>query len=148
MKKAWKIILAVILVLVIAVVVVVKISQTTKVASTARSMASPVKISKPLRQLVTEELQYNGDVAAIQEASIFSKVSGTIEQIFVNIGSEVQEDQPLAVIDTVELYQQALETSATYQNNLLNYNRAKQLMDQNLIAKEDLDNAETAMKTS
>jgi len=148
MKKAWKIILAVILVLVIVVIVALKISQTTKVAPSSRSMASPVKINKPFRQLVTDELQYNGDVAAIQEASIFSKVNGTLEQVFVNIGSEVKQNQLLAVIDSVELYQQVLETNATYQNNLLNYNRAKQLMDRNLISKEDLDNAETAMKIS
>jgi membrane fusion protein (multidrug efflux system) len=147
MKKPGMIILAVLLV-VIVVIVGLKISRTSDTATTSRSMTPTVKISKPQRQLMTNELQYSGDVAAIQEADIFSKVSGTLEQIYVNIGIEVQKDQILAIIDSTELYQQALENSATYQNNLLSYNRAKQLMDKNLLSKEDLDNAETTMKIS
>ena len=147
MKKPGRIILVVLL-LVIVVIVGLKISRTLDTAVTSRSMTPMVKISKPQRQLMTNELQYSGDVAAVQEADIYSKVSGTLEQIFVNIGTEVQKDQILAVIDSTELFQQALENSAAYQNNLLSYNRAKQLMDRNLLSKEDLDNAETTMKIS
>jgi len=148
MKRSWKTVLAVFAVLVIAALVALNISRHLGQDAPSGRATPPVKISKPTREVITDQLQYNGDVAAIQQANIYSKVSGTLEQVNVDIGDVVRKGELLAVIDSVELYQQTLETSATYQNNLLNYDRTKKLMDQNLLAQEDLDNAETALKIS
>jgi membrane fusion protein (multidrug efflux system) len=148
MKKYWKTIAVVIMIIVIAAVVVLRIRSLTHKPPAFGHAPTPVKVSKPERQLMTNEIQYDGNVVAIQQTSIVSKVSGSLEQVLVDIGDAVQKNQVLAVIDSVESYQQALEAEATYGNNELNYQRTKELLDQNLVAKEVLDNAETAMKTS
>jgi RND family efflux transporter MFP subunit len=73
-------------------------------------------------------------------------VSGNIEKIYVDIGTPVRKNQLLALIDTTELHQQAQQSAASIQNARLNYERNKKLLEQDLVATEDLDNAETVMK--
>ncbi len=58
----------------------------------------------------------------------------------------VRQGQLLAMIDTTELFQQFQQASATFQNAQLNFRRTKELFDQNLVAKQDLDNADAAAK--
>jgi membrane fusion protein (multidrug efflux system) len=54
----------------------------------------------------------------------------------------------LAVIDSTELVQQDQQSTATFLNAQMNYQRTRQLLDQNLVAKEDLDNAEASMRVA
>ena len=147
MKRYWRIIFAAIILLLI-IIVVFAIHRSRKSDSQAfqHNRAISVKVEKPIRRLMMQELEYTGDVSAIQQANIFPKVSGNIEEIYVDIGTDVRRNQLLAIIDTTELYQQVQETSATFVNNRLNYERIRKLLGQNLVAKEDLDNADTAMK--
>jgi membrane fusion protein (multidrug efflux system) len=146
MKKHWKSILIVLAVLVIAVIVIFRFNSAKKDATTPRQNKTLVKTEKPQRRSMTDQLQYNGDVAAIQQANIFSKVDGNLDRIYADIGLAVRKNQLLALIDSTDYYQRALEAQASYQNALLNYVRTKQLLEQNLLAQEDLDNAEMAMK--
>jgi membrane fusion protein (multidrug efflux system) len=112
-----------------------------------RRPASPlVKVEKPTLENITYTLRYTGNVAAAQQATIYSKVSGTLERVFVDMGAAVRLGQMLALIDTTELYQQYQQASATYQNAQLNFRRTKELFEQNLVAKQDLDNADAAAK--
>ncbi|MCU7495898.1 MAG: efflux RND transporter periplasmic adaptor subunit [Ignavibacteria bacterium] len=113
-----------------------------------RQMAPLVQVEKPLRQDVTYMLRYTGDISPVQQANIFSKVSGNIERMYADIGSRVRRNQMLAVIDSTELFQQYEQALATFNNNKINYNRTKQLFQQNLIARQELDNAEAALKVS
>jgi membrane fusion protein (multidrug efflux system) len=112
----------------------------------AQNSGTLVKIEKPQRLTVSYRLQYNGDVIADRQAKIFSKVSGSLERIFADIGDYVRQDQLLAVIDSTELFQQVLETAASFQNAKLNFQRTNELLDQNMVPKEDVDNARTAMQ--
>src|SRR3990172_4385846 len=64
------------------------------------------------------------------------------------MGEFVKQGRLLATIDSTELVQQVLQTSATYRNGRLNYERTKELVGQNLLATQDLDNALTAMSVS
>lgn len=105
-----------------------------------------VKTEKPIRQTLDESLQYNGNVLPIQQANIFSKVGGNLENVFADIGTFVKTNQLLAVIDSTELFQDFQQTFATYYNSKLTYERTKDLFEQNLVAKQDLDNNEAAMK--
>ncbi len=92
-----------------------------------------------------------GDIIPIQQASIFAKVSGNVENNFVDIGSRVGNNQILALIDTTIYSQNAkqakanyMQAQANYQNSKLNYERNKKLLEQKLIAQQDLDNAKAA----
>ncbi|MGB2866922.1 MAG: efflux RND transporter periplasmic adaptor subunit [Bacteroidota bacterium] len=103
-----------------------------------------VKVQQPRRENVVYRLSFNGDVVAGQQATIFSKVTGNLEGVFVNIGSYVKKDQLLASIDSTELYQQVLQTGATFKNTEMTYQRIKELRTQNLVSKQDLENSEAA----
>lgn len=113
-----------------------------------RQMAPLVQISRPARQDVTYTLRYTGDIGAVQQANIFSKVSGNVERMYVDIGAFVRRNEVLAIIDSTELFQQYEQALATYNNNKINFNRTKQLFQQNLIARQELDNAEAALKVA
>jgi membrane fusion protein (multidrug efflux system) len=110
--------------------------------------ASIVRIEQPRVETILDELEFTGDILPIQQASIYSKVSGNLDNVYVDIGSPVRAGQLLAQIDTTELFQQYQQAAATYDNARLTFQRNKELIDQNLIARQDLDNAEASMKVA
>ena len=92
-----------------------------------------------------------GDILPMQQASIFSKVSGNLEKIFVDIGYRVSQNQILALVDTTIYVQNAkqakanyMQADANYNNAKINYERNKKLLEQKLIAQQDLDNAKAS----
>jgi membrane fusion protein (multidrug efflux system) len=118
-------------------------------ATDAKKLNVPlVKIESPQRETVNYRLQFSGDMLAVSQANIFSKVSGNLERVYVDMGARVRRDQPLALIDTTELRQQYQQAAATYENARINYQRTKELSEQNLVAKQDIDNAEASMKVA
>ncbi|PWB73865.1 hypothetical protein C3F09_04685 [candidate division GN15 bacterium] len=107
-----------------------------------------VKVEAPLRQTITNSLPLTGDVLPILHAQVFARVYGNLESTEADIGQYVRANQLLARIDTTELAQQYRQADATYRNTLEVYNRAKPLMEQNLIAKQDYDDAATNMEVA
>lgn len=136
------------LVLFLAVIVVWKIVGANSSADVRRPAAILVQVGHPERSTIVYRLKFTGDVLPIQQANIYSKINGNLERVYVNIGARVEEDQLLALIDTTETAQQEQQTAATYQNTKLTYERTKELTERNLIAKQELDNVETAMKVA
>lgn len=122
-------------------------SRNASAASESRRGAAPlVRLEQPQQQDIPYGLHFTGDVEAIQQAGIFAKVTGTLERVYVDIGTRVGRGDRLALIDTTELYQQYQQASATYENAKINYRRNKDLFEQNLVARQDLDNTEAALK--
>jgi RND family efflux transporter MFP subunit len=113
-----------------------------------RKNMSLVKVESPAKQTVRYQLQFNGDVIPIQQANVFSKVSGNLDKVYVNIGDFVRENQMLALIDTTELALQVQQTSASYVNAKLTYERNVELLKENLVAKQDVDNSDAALKVA
>ncbi|MCX6175163.1 MAG: efflux RND transporter periplasmic adaptor subunit [Ignavibacteriales bacterium] len=110
-----------------------------------------VVIGKLIKGDIQSTESLTGDILPIQQASIFSKVNGTIEKNYVDIGTRVSNNQILALIDTTIYSQNAKQAKANYMqamaNNLnskLNYERNKKLLEQKLVAQQDLDNAKAA----
>ena len=136
-------------VLILALIIIIKIAAGD---SSKRLIPKPVVV---LGQTSIKEIHkgetLTGDIAPIQQANIFSKVSGNIEKNFVDIGDRVSANQLLALIDTTIYSQNAklakanlMQAKANYQNSKLNYDRNKKLLDQKLVAQQDLDNAKAA----
>ena len=118
-------------------------------SSDPRRQALPlVKTQKPTRKSVFYRLQFDGDMVPVRQANIYAKVGGSLESVNVDIGTPVQAGQVLAMIDTTELYQQYQQMYATFENARINYQRSKDLSEQNLVAKQDADNAEATLKVA
>ena len=148
-RLRWKIVLPALVLIALIAFFFIRKSGSTGADTAARRTATPlVKLEQPVRQTVTYALRFTGDVAPIQQAGIYAKVTGTLERVYVDMGTEVPRGQLLALIDTTELSQQHQQASATYQNAQLNFRRTRELSEQNLVARQELDNAEAALKVA
>lgn len=122
--------------------------------------AESAKKNIPAASVITSKLQkhdmvrsqlYTGDIYPIQQASIYSKVSGNLEKVYVDIGQFVRQGQILALVDTTlyvqnmkQAYAAYLQADANQQNMKLNYDRNKSLLTQKLISQQDVDNSKAA----
>jgi membrane fusion protein, multidrug efflux system len=147
-KRIWIYGILTTIILVVGIVFAFRMSDASKSAEARRQMIPLVKVEQPVRQLVKSQLQFNGNVSAMRQAGIFSKVPGNLERIYADMGSKVYAGQLLATIDSTELYQQYQQTNATYQNARMTFERVKQLIEKSLSSKQDLDNADAAMKVA
>jgi RND family efflux transporter MFP subunit len=144
MKKAYKIVLPGALIVMIALGLLYLNNRQKSQSNAPRINIPLVKMSHPQRATVTRSLQFTGDVLPYSQAGIFSKVGGTLEQMFVDMGTPVHQGQLLALIDTTELYQQAQQAAATCQNTKSIFDRARELFDRKLASQQDRDNAAAA----
>jgi RND family efflux transporter MFP subunit len=136
-------------VVVLALALVIYRMMTANAAPDTRRQNIPlVRVELPHRDTVVYRLQFRGDILPIRQATIFSKVGGNLENVYVDMGSSVRQNQLLALIDTTELHQQYQQAAATYQNARLTFQRTRELFEQNLVARQDIDNAEATMKVS
>jgi RND family efflux transporter MFP subunit len=147
MKTPFKILVLVVPIILIAVVIL-RIASSDAPANSRHLPPTLVKVETPTRETMVESVELNGDILPIQQAGVYARVTGNLENVFVNIGDHVAANQLLARIDTVELGQQYRQASATYDNATAVYDRSKSLLEHSLIAKQDFDAAETAMKVA
>src|SRR5579863_5041142 len=130
--------------------------QSTAMEQQKRKQLVPlVQVKKPALEDFQQKLTYNGDVIPIQQANIFSRVSGNIEKMYSDIGQYVHAGQLLAVVDSTMYAAQMrqnvgllAQAKAAELNADAAYKRSKQLFDQKLIAQQDLDNAQAAFQTA
>jgi len=147
-NKIWIYGIIVVIVLAAGLFFAIHISDASKSAEARRKMIPLVKVEKPAMESVKTQLQFNGDVLAIRQAGIFSKVPGNLERIYADMGLKVYTGQLLATIDSTELYQQYQQANATYQNTRIIYERVQLLIEKNLSSKQELDNADATMKVA
>jgi membrane fusion protein, multidrug efflux system len=147
MNKRTKLII-VVAVCVAGAAVVFRILTGNAASDAHRQTAPLVKTQKPSRENISYTLHFTGDMVAVRQASIYAKVSGNLERVYVDIGAAVRVGQLLALIDTTELYQQYQQATATFENARANYQRTKELSEQNLVARQEIDNADAAMKVA
>lgn len=153
MKKKKVLIIAL---CVLAVLIVVVFFKLKGVQDVQRGLPTPtIVLGKATREEITRYETITGDILPVQQATIYSKVSGNLQQIYADIGSYVHENQVIALIDTtiyVQNMKQAkanlAQAEATFQNNKSTFERNKSLFEQKLISRQDFDNARTAMDAS
>ncbi len=97
-------------------------------------------------------LSYTGNVQALNEAVVSSKVGGRVTRILVDNGMRIKAGQPLAVLDNTD-YAMALSASqatlkkAEVQETTVrsNYDRIKVLYEQGAVAEKDMEELEAAL---
>ncbi len=122
-----------------AALVVLRIWASARTEDVRRSNVTLVRIDQPTRDTIVQSIRLSGDVLPVHQAQIFSKVTGTLERVYVDIGDKVQSGQLLAMVDTTELAQQCQQTYATLHNTRQKYARTQELVAKNLSATQDLD---------
>lgn len=153
-KKRFYIIIGVVAVA-LAALAYLRIQQNTLDASRVTRPAPIVETGAPRREHLTRELTHTGDILPIQQANIYSRVTGNIERMYVDIGTAVKQGQVLALIDTTlytqtarQTYSQWKQMEASLENTRATLERTKALLQKNLVSKQEMDNAETAFKVA
>jgi membrane fusion protein, multidrug efflux system len=142
-----KILIPVVIVVVIGIIAFRIVSRKPG-ANIKRPSVTLIRGGLPQRQTINYTVDLTGDITPIYESNIYSRVTGNLDKVYVNIGDHVKQNQIMALIDTTELFQSFEQASATYDNARLTYERTKQLADSNFVAQSDLDSAEAAMKVA
>ena len=95
---------------------------------------------------------YSATIRGRQDIDIYPQVGGTLTQVAVTEGQQVQKGQTMFVIDQVP-YRAALQTAtanvsaakAQLATALLNYNSRQELYKQNVVSEFDLNTAKNAL---
>jgi HlyD family secretion protein len=72
----------------------------------------PVQVTPVAQQNLTYAFLANGDISPLMQVDLFSKVSGYLEKISVQIGDSVRQGQVIAQIDRGEFLQKVKEVEA------------------------------------
>lgn len=140
--KNRKLLIAIIGILVLLVIAFIRIKNTTK--SHAKTAATTlVTVAHPRQTTLKKVMTLTGSIMAYRQASIFARVGGYLEKIPVDIGDSVKRGQVLAVINYRDLQDQYQQANASFEYASIQYERAKKLIQKQLIAQNDLDMAKT-----
>ena len=107
-----------------------------------------VSVAKPEHRDLTYTLDYEGDVLPVLQANIFSKVAGTLEAVYTDMGHTVRGGQLIALIDTTEAYQSLLLAQAAYENARAGETRTRELAAKKLTSLQDVDNAVAQLRST
>ncbi len=154
-KKIILISVSIIVLLVFSVFVYIRIREKVSTSDKKNTAALSVETINPARGKISSSISFTGDILAIEQTNIFSRVNGNIEKIFVDIGDYVNTGKLLAVIDK-SIYAQNVKqiegvykvAVATSENDKINLERTKVLFEKGLASQSDYDNAKTKLDVS
>jgi membrane fusion protein, multidrug efflux system len=93
------------------------------------------------RQPISESLSLVGTIAANESVELKSETDGTVEEILFNEGQEVKQGDLLVRLDESKFSAAAAEAEANFKLSQANFDRAKQLYRDHLIAQQEFDQA-------
>lgn len=104
---------------------------------------------------ITQRISATGTVSAMVQVAVGTQVSGVVSALYVDYNSLVKKGQLIAEIDPTLALTTLKDAEATLQrakdtceNAAVQYRRAKRLHDQQLLADQDLDTQDIALKTA
>lgn len=108
------------------------------------------KTENPRKATLVERVEASGTINPVTQTSVGTQVSGRVEQLYVDYNSQVKKGQLLAVIDPSTYESNVIQQEANLQkvqsvsdNAKRNLERYKTLYAQDLVAKSELDDAQT-----
>lgn len=108
------------------------------------------KTETPKKTTLVEQVEASGTINPVTQTSVGTQVSGKVEQLLVDYNSQVKKGQLLAVIDPSTYQSNVIQQEANLQkvqsvatNAKRNLERYQTLYNQDLVAKSELDNAQT-----
>jgi RND family efflux transporter MFP subunit len=103
-----------------------------------------VAVVTPNRGNAVRSIALPGDMVGFYESSLYSKVTGYLQNISVDKGDWVKKGEVLATIEVPELQQRVARSEASLDVQRLTYQRLEQVWrsDPRLIARQDVDIAQ------
>jgi RND family efflux transporter MFP subunit len=111
--------------------------------TTIHADVAEVKISEvPIRVEVT------GQVETMYQATLSSRIQGTIEKVLVREGTQVKKGQTLIELDNRDLQAELERTVAEVENAKAHLARVKNLYEDDAVSKQEMENATRTFKVS
>lgn len=112
--------------------------------------AAPIIASTDLVQTVEFPLvvEVTGQVTAVSQAVLSSKIQGLVREVRVREGSAVKKGDVLVVLDSRDLEAELARTEAELENTKAHLARMNRLYEQESVAKQELENATRAFKVA
>nr|NQU93197.1 efflux RND transporter periplasmic adaptor subunit [Bacteroidota bacterium] len=112
---------------------------TSKNNAPTQKPAIPVGIYKVSEEFIDNVLTYSGTITAYKSVNFGFMVSGKLNKVFIEEGTYVKKDQPIAELVATD-YQFALDAAeAQFDRATKEYNRLKKLYDKNSLTQSDYD---------
>lgn len=126
-----------------AIIIFLFLASTNSSANESQKGIPLVKTESVEYQNVTIPVRSSGVLENKTQQKLSFKVSGIIDQIYVDEGDVVEKGQLLAILDKSEILAQVEQADSVYKRNIANLKRFKKLYEQKLISSEQLQAAET-----
>ena len=119
------------------------LSKEEKSLESSNEAGRPVNVVKATRAPDERSVTLPGEARPYATVTLYSKVSGYIQEIRVDKGDKVQADQILAIIDSPELTRQYDAAVADAKNKRLDAERALQLFNTGAVSSQSYHGSET-----
>ncbi len=154
-KKIYLIVFIAVVLIATTSLIYYRINENIKSSTKPQKPPQAVQIITPSRGDISGKLLFSGDILAVQQTNIYSRITGNIQKMYADIGDYVSKGRLLAVIDKSTLYQTVRQTegllnqaAANLENNRVNLERIQKLFEKGLTSQNELDNAMTLVKVS
>lgn len=107
-----------------------------------------VVVAEAKTQRVAETLSRVANVQANEMIDIRSEIDGVVEEIRFEEGQRVEKGQLLLTLDETKLAATLAQIEANFQLSKANYDRSKQLLDEQLISQQEFDQAAAAFQAN
>lgn len=93
-------------------------------------------------------VEVTGQVAAVYQATLSSRIQGTIDKLLVREGTEVSRGQTLIQLDNRDIQAELARATAEVENTNTQLDRMKTLYVQDAVSKQEMENASRAYKVA
>ncbi|MBI5854860.1 MAG: efflux RND transporter periplasmic adaptor subunit [Nitrospirae bacterium] len=93
-------------------------------------------------------VEVTGQVTAIYQATLSSRIQGTIDRLLVREGDRVSKGQTLIQLDSRDVQAELARASAEVENARAQLNRMKALFTEDAVSKQEVENATRAFKVA
>ena len=97
---------------------------------------------------VPVRVEVTGQVTAIFQAMLSSRIQGTIDKLLVREGTEVSKGQTLIQLDSRDVEADLARAKAEVENAKAQFDRMKKLYAQDAVSKQEMENATRAYKVA
>jgi len=114
------------------------------VVSAAPQNTIQAAVFEAQRTSVPIRVEVTGQVAAIFQATLSSRIQGTIDKLLVREGTKVSKGQVLIKLDSRDLQADLARANADVENAKAHLDRMDQLYTQDAVSKQEMENATRA----
>ncbi|NGZ02549.1 MAG: hypothetical protein CV090_05815 [Nitrospira sp. WS238] len=116
--------------------------------SAASAKTIQVSLVEVKSTTVPIRVEVTGQVAAIFQATLSSRIQGTIDKLLVREGTKVSKGQVLVRLDSRDLQADLARANADIENAKAHLDRMDQLYTQDAVSKQEMENATRAYRVA